>query len=175
MRKVRIGEATIATETFGSPDDPALVLVMGSTASMLGWPEGFCRSLAERGHFVIRYGHRDTGGSTTYPPGTARYAVEDMAANLTGVMDAYQVTKAHLVGMSLGGFIGQVATFRHPDRVASLTLIGSEPLGWDGPPLSHIAPEFMAHFGAMAGLEWSDEEAVADFVAGSQERSRRRG
>ena len=153
MRSIDLGEVSIATQAYGRSTDPAILLNMGATASMLGWPDEMCDALAARGFFVVRYDNRDTGLSTTYPPGAPSYGVEDMAADLVGVLDAYGVSRAHIVGMSLGGFIAQVAALSTPDRVASRTLIGSEPLGWDGEPLPHIAPAFMEHFSALAALD----------------------
>ena len=49
MRTIDNNGVGLATESFGAPGDPALVLVMGATASMLGWPDGLCHALAERG------------------------------------------------------------------------------------------------------------------------------
>jgi pimeloyl-ACP methyl ester carboxylesterase len=71
---------------------------------------------------------------------------------------------AHLVGMSLGGYIAQMLALTAPGRVASLTLIGSEPLGWDGGPLPHISDAFLAHFAALGALDWTDRAAVAAFL-----------
>lgn len=159
---------TLATESFGRPSDPALVLVMGATASMLGWPQALCHALAERGLFVIRFDHRDTGESTTVPPGKASYAVEDMAEDVLAVMQGYGLEQAHLAGMSLGGYIAQIVALRHPGRAASLTLIASEPLGWDGAPLPHISDAFLKHFSALANLDWTDRQAAADFLVESE-------
>ncbi|WP_375687643.1 alpha/beta fold hydrolase [Pseudooceanicola sp. LIPI14-2-Ac024] len=164
MKPIRSGEVTIATESFGDPADPPVVLVMGATASMLGWPEPFCMALSHRDRFVIRYDHRDTGQSTTVAPGAADYAVEDMVADLFAVLDGYGLAAAHLVGMSLGGYIAQMAALTDPDRVLSLTLLASEPLGWDGEPLPHIAPAFLDHFAGFATLDWSNRDAVAAFL-----------
>lgn len=158
----------LATESFGNVGDPALVLIMGATASMLGWPDALCHMLAERGLHVLRFDHRDTGQSTTVPPGAARYAVEDMAADVLAVMAGHGVQKAHLAGMSLGGYIAQMVALMQPGRVLSLTLIASEPLGWDGEALPHISDDFLAHFGALATLDWADQEAVADFLVESE-------
>src|SRR4051812_17147672 len=63
------GEATataiaIAYETFGHPSDPAVLLVMGFGTQMVGWDADFCRLLAARGRYVIRYDNRDCGLST---------------------------------------------------------------------------------------------------------------
>ena len=168
MRMVDSRGIRLATENFGKPEDPALLLVMGATASMLGWPDAFCTALAERGLFVIRFDHRDTGRSTTVPPGEASYQVEDMAGDVLAVLDAYGIEKAHLAGMSLGGYISQMLAVTQPERVASLTLIASEPLGWDGEALPHISPDFLAHFGALESLDWSNKAAVADFLTESE-------
>ncbi len=158
----------LATESFGKVGDPALVLVMGATASMLGWPDALCLKLADRGLHVLRFDHRDTGRSTTVAPGEATYSVEDMAGDVLAVMAGHWVEKAHLVGMSLGGYIAQMVALMQPGRVASLTLIATEPLGWDGEPLPHISDDFLAHFGALATLDWADQEAVADFLVKSE-------
>jgi len=158
----------LATEAFGDPNDQPVLLVMGATASMLGWPDEFCISLAERGLHVIRYDHRDTGQSTTVPPGEATYAVEDLAEDAIAILDAYGIDKIHLIGMSLGGYITQMLAVAQPKRVASLTLIASEPLGWDGAELPHISQAFLDHFSTLASLDWSDRGAVADFLVESE-------
>jgi pimeloyl-ACP methyl ester carboxylesterase len=161
---VRSGDATIATQSYGPVDGPGVVLVMGATASMLWWPETLWRGLAEAGWRVVRYDNRDTGRSTSYEPGTANYSVEDMAGDLEAVLDAYGFERAHLVGMSLGGLIAQIAAVTSPERVASMTLIGSEPLGGSEAELPGIDERFMAHFATMGDLDWSDDEAVARFL-----------
>ena len=51
-------------ETFGSPDDPAVLLIMGLGGPMGWWDSELCNGLADRGFFVIRYDNRDTGRST---------------------------------------------------------------------------------------------------------------
>src|SRR5213596_2672231 len=48
-------------EAFGDSADPAMLLVMGLGMQLLAWEEGFCRMLAERGFYVIRYDNRDVG------------------------------------------------------------------------------------------------------------------
>lgn len=158
----------LASQSFGSPSGPPLVLIMGATASMLGWPTALCQMLADHGLYVLRFDHRDTGESPTCPPGAPDYTVEDMAADVLAVMDAHGLPKAHLMGMSLGGYLAQMLALTDPERVLTLTLIGSEPLGWDGPPLPHIAPKIMDHFAALTTLDWSDRNAVIAFLTGTE-------
>lgn len=155
----------IATESFGDRNNTPILLIMGATASMLGWPNSLCEVLASAGRFVIRYDHRDTGQSTSVPPGEAHYSVEDLAQDAAALLDAYGLAKAHIVGMSLGGLIAQIIAVSQPQRVGSLTLIAAEPLGWDGPPMPEISPELIEHFGKLATLDWSDRDAVIDFLA----------
>lgn len=164
MMIIESNDIELATQSFGAEGDPTVLLVMGATASMLGWPDGFCEALAANGLRVVRFDHRDTGRSTTVPPGEAAYTVEGMAGDVVAVMDAQGLETANLVGMSLGGLLSQIVALDHADRVRTLTLIASEPLGWDGDPLPHIAPAFMEHFGTIADLDWSDADAVTDFL-----------
>lgn len=53
----------IEYETFGVREQPPLLLVMGLGAQMIAWDEAFCRDLAARGFFVIRFDNRDAGKS----------------------------------------------------------------------------------------------------------------
>jgi len=83
-------------------------------ASAVWWPGDFCRQLADLGRYVIRYDHRDTGRSVSYVPGQIEYSVEDLADDAVGVLDAYGIGRAHLVGMSLGGFLSQLIALKYP-------------------------------------------------------------
>ena len=163
-RTVSNGAIKLAAEAFGDPKDAPLVLSMGATASMLWWPEELCEKLAAQGRYVIRYDHRDTGQSTTTPPGAPDYTVEDIAADLIAIMDGFALPRADIVAMSLGAYIAQMAALTAPNRIRSLTLMGAEPLGWTGPALPGIAPAFLDHFVAFETLDWANREAVAAFM-----------
>jgi len=162
----------ICSESFGNPAHPAVLLIMGATCSMVYWDEEFCQRLADTGRFVIRYDNRDTGRSTTYEPGIAPYTVADMADDAVGVLDTYGIRQAHLVGMSLGGMIAQIMAVKHPQRVCSITLVASSFFGpaselneTELPPMDE---RILAYHAKGASLDWSDEEAVADYlVSGS--------
>jgi pimeloyl-ACP methyl ester carboxylesterase len=162
-RNVEANGAQLCTEPFGDPADPPVLLIMGTGASMLWWEEGFCRLLANGGRFVIRYDHRDTGRSVTYQVGRPEYSGADLVADAAGVLDAYQVPVAHLVGVSAGGAFAQLLAFGHPDRVASLTLISTTPVRSGDrtlPSPSHAFGEFVS----TASVDWSDAESVIDYL-----------
>jgi pimeloyl-ACP methyl ester carboxylesterase len=150
----RVGDVELCYETFGDPADPALLLVMGLATQMLGWHEDFCASLAERGHFVIRFDNRDIGRSSVVPgrPPTlwqlarrsrraAAYTLEDMAADGIGLLDHLGVERAHVVGASMGGMIAQTLAGRHPERTLSLVSIMSNTGAlWSGQPALGMYP-----------------------------------
>ena len=158
---VQANGVDICVQTFGDPADPAILLIHGAMTSMYGWEEEFCQRLAAGDCFVIRYDHRDTGRSVSYPPAEPPYSLRDLTADAIGVLAALGVDIAHLVGMSMGGGIAMLAALDWPDRVASLTLIGTSPGGPDLPPMS---PEFLAHVSGSEPPDWSDTEAVVDHM-----------
>ena len=84
----------ICTDSFGDPADPCILLVMGASASMLLWEVDFCQRLADGGRFVIRYDNRDTGKTTSCPPGEPNYTIDDMAADGAAVLDAYGIEQS---------------------------------------------------------------------------------
>src|SRR5687767_11367088 len=97
-RLYRVNDVELCAESFGADRDPAVLLIMGAMASMVWWPDGLCDKLAARGRRVIRYDHRDTGRSTSYEPGVARYSVDDLASDALGLLDALGVDRAALAG-----------------------------------------------------------------------------
>lgn len=162
----------LCVETFGDRTDPAILLIMGSAASMLYWDAAFCARLAGGGRFVIRYDHRDTGRSTSYEAGAPPYALRDLAADAVGLLDAFDLARAHLFGMSMGAAIAQLIALDHPGRVASLTLSSSTPggPGHDSPDLPPMSDELAATFTDDAPQpDWSDRAAVIEHhVAGER-------
>lgn len=126
-RMIEANGVELCTESFGVPGDPAILLVMGVGASMLWWDQVFCRMLADGGRFVVRYDHRDTGRSTSYPPGRPGYSGADLAGDAAAVLDAYGLEGAHVVGVSAGGAFAQVLALEFPERVVSLVLISTSP------------------------------------------------
>jgi pimeloyl-ACP methyl ester carboxylesterase len=160
-RIIHTNGVDLCVETFGDPACPAMLLIMGAAASMLGWEDEFCRRLAAGSRFVIRYDNRDTGRSVSYEPGAPQYTMRDLVADALGLLDAFGLARAHFVGMSAGGVISQLVAVDHPKQVASLTLISTSP---GGPDLPGPSDEFLAFVTAAAMRDWSDRTAVVNYI-----------
>jgi pimeloyl-ACP methyl ester carboxylesterase len=160
---VQANGAALCVQTFGAPTDPAVLLVMGAGASMDWWEDDFCARLAAGPRHVIRYDHRDTGQSTSYPPGEPGYTGDDLVADVAALLAALGVRRAHVVGQSMGGALAQLLALDHPECVASLTLVATSPAGPDDdlPPMSD---EARAAFAAIAEPDWSDRAAVIEYL-----------
>ncbi len=87
-RIVDVNGVDLCVDTTGDAADPAILLISGMGGSMDWWEEEFCQRLAAGGRFVIRYDHRDTGRSVSYPAGAPGYTGADLAADAAGVLDA---------------------------------------------------------------------------------------
>jgi pimeloyl-ACP methyl ester carboxylesterase len=130
-------------ETFGSADDPALLLIMGFTAQLTSWEAALCERLAAGGHFVVRFDNRDCGLSTCFdgvtvdlgavmsaamaeePIPPVPYTLSDMAADAMGLLDHLGIERSHVMGASMGGMIAQTVAIEHPGRTRSLISIMS--------------------------------------------------
>lgn len=145
------GAVDLYYEDLGNPADPPVLLIMGLGAQLPMWPDGFCSRLVDAGYRVIRFDHRDTGLSAKMhgeqAPGSVYwrlgryfmgktspvpYTLIDMTDDVVTLLDHLAITRAHVVGASLGGMIAQILAATHPDRVSSLAIIMST----TGKPLS---------------------------------------
>ena len=77
---------------------------MGRGSQLTAWDPEFCRELADRGYYVIRYDHRDVGLSTWLDDvygddaDTRPYSISDMADDAAGLLDALKIDSTHVVG-----------------------------------------------------------------------------
>jgi pimeloyl-ACP methyl ester carboxylesterase len=143
MSIVRANGLEFDVEVHGDPAGTPLLLVMGLGMPSALWPDEFVQALTDQGLRVLTFDNRDCGGSTRFEgvpvpnvlgaigrallrrPVAAPYRLEDMAADTVGLLDALGIGRAHVVGASMGGMIGQVVAAQHPGRVLSLTSIMS--------------------------------------------------
>ena len=159
MPQVRANNIDIEYESFGRDSDPVVLLIMGFSGQLTLWPASFCDGLAAQGYRVIRFDNRDVGKSTHLAhlgapdiaglmaavmsggEATAPYALDDMAADAAGLLEALSISGAHIVGASMGGMIAQVFAINHPAKTKSLVSIMSTTGRRDLPP---ARPEAMA-------------------------------
>ena len=155
MPNVTANGIQIEYDTFGDNSSPALLLVMGGGSQMIFWEVEFCELLAKRGHFVIRFDNRDIGLSTKFEKAgipdimaatkgehvNPAYTLDDMADDAVGLLDVLGIETAHICGASVGGMIAQVISYRHPERILSLTSIMSST---GNPELPQIEPDVLA-------------------------------
>ncbi len=122
---------------------PAILLIHGLGMQLTAWPETLVQRLMQRGFRVIRMDNRDVGLSSFLddrptpilrctlcsvaglPVGPVPYTLADMANDAVGVLDACGVDRAHVMGASMGGMIGQWMAVNHANRVQSLTSVMS--------------------------------------------------
>jgi pimeloyl-ACP methyl ester carboxylesterase len=133
---------TLEFETFGSNQNPPLLLVSGLGAQLVSWPRQFCQGLADGDRFVIAFDNRDCGlssklegrgaelssiiaaaaaGNRALARSLAAYTLSDMSQDALALLDALGIEQAHVLGASMGGAIAQTMAIEHPDRLLSLT------------------------------------------------------
>ncbi|MEV6636931.1 alpha/beta hydrolase [Actinoplanes sp. NPDC051470] len=128
---------SLCYEAIGDAADPVMLLIMGVGEQLIAWPDGFCEILAGHGFRVIRFDNRDVGWSDWFDEAgdvdlaglaagdlsTVRYGLSDMVADTVGLLAALDVSRAHVVGVSMGGGIAQQMAIENPELVASLASI----------------------------------------------------
>ncbi|MBA3586067.1 MAG: alpha/beta fold hydrolase [Chloroflexi bacterium] len=151
MPRTHANGIEIEYESFGDQAHVPLLLLSGGGAQLTFWQEAFCEQLASHGFCVVRLDNRDVGLSTYFDAAgvpdvpavrdgreLAPYLLDDMAQDTVDVIDALGAPSAHVVGISLGGYIAQVMAINHPDRVLSIVSMASGVGGSDniygGPP-----------------------------------------
>jgi len=114
-------------ETFGKPENPAVLLINGMDDLCTSWYAGFCNPIIETGYYIIRFDNRDCGLSTWIDSWEkdVPYTIEDMAGDAVALLDALNIKNAHVIGASMGGMIAQRIAIDYPERVSTLTSISS--------------------------------------------------
>ncbi|MFM7330307.1 MAG: alpha/beta fold hydrolase [Brachymonas sp.] len=141
--KLRANNIEIEVEQHGDPNHPAVLLVMGLGMQLIAWPPTVIEPLVKAGYRVITFDNRDIGLSDKMDglprvnfvwqvlrakmglSVKAPYALQDMALDALGVLDALEISTAHVVGVSMGGMIAQRMALAAPQRIISLTSIMS--------------------------------------------------
>lgn len=185
---VKVKDLTFWTENFGNHSDPTCLLICGAGAPAKFWTDAFCSAIANRGYFVIRYDHRDQGLSSTVDYKRHPYTVRDLANDSLGILDGYEVTKAHVIGHSMGGMIAQLLAIFFPQRILSMTSMCVSVVDKGISPPKHIMdvllqnipsqnfeadlPNFMRSWKVLNGEAMIDEEIAKAYTRDFYVRSK---
>jgi len=139
-----VGELDIAYRIVEpDPDKPKAVVIMGLGGSNVAWGDALISGLANGGYEILLLDNRDTGASTRFDEWgqpvlwwellkyrlgfsvNAPFTLNDMGADIAGLMDAVGYTEAHIVGASMGGMIAQIVAAEYPEKTRSLISIMS--------------------------------------------------
>ncbi|GAB1437594.1 alpha/beta hydrolase [Providencia sp.] len=145
-------------DSFGTPENPAIVLIPGLGGHNISWTSDFCQQLANAGFYILRVDNRDTGLSPhmdNFPSidlgaliqkmqngeqFAIPYTLMDMADDIIQLLDSLSIDKAHVIGRSMGGMIAQLVAAKYPERTLSLCAIMSST---GNPALPQSEPDVM--------------------------------
>jgi 3-oxoadipate enol-lactonase len=115
--RIDAGDLSVNYELDGPPEAPVVAFSHCLAGNLDIW-RGQAKALADEFR-VLRYDSRGHGGtSATDPP----YSMDVLAEDLVHLLDGLGIRKAHFVGISMGGMIGQTLALRHPERIEGLIL-----------------------------------------------------
>ena len=156
MARFTAKSGEIYFEHSGSRAVPRVLFIQGLGCQIVHWPESLIEGVVDAGLCAVTFDNRDSGlshGSEAPPPSlmsllAARddpgdlapaYSLSDMAQDAVDLLDHIGQGGAHVIGVSMGGMIGQRMAIEHPDRVYSLTSIMSSTGNPELPPPSEEA------------------------------------
>ncbi len=131
--KLRVNQIELEVEDSAQRDRPAVLLIMGLGMQLIAWPPQLLQALDQNGCRVIRFDNRDCGLSSNFDHlgvpnllwnGVKQrlgwsvkrpYSLQDMARDALGVLDALDVQRAHVIGVSMGGMIAQRLAWTAPE------------------------------------------------------------
>lgn len=114
--QVKVHDIDVAYRVLGEGQPLVMIMGYGSTKNL--WEDRLLRQLATR-FKVITFDNRGLGASSS---GTHAFSIEQFADDTAGLMAALGVSKAHVLGWSMGAMIAQELALRHPERVNRLVL-----------------------------------------------------
>jgi pimeloyl-ACP methyl ester carboxylesterase len=152
------GDVRIAYETRGK--GAPLLLVHGLGYDRRGW--GPLHDLVAEEQRVLLVDNRGVGESD-FPPGP--YTVAEMAADAVSVLDAAGIERAHVLGVSLGGYIAQEIALSYPGRIDRLVLCSTSCAGPNQHPMPAVGVDAFGRFPTLereAGLRLMVENSLGD-------------
>ena len=125
MSRVRIDDLEMYYEIHGNGFP--LVLISGYSGSTESWDVLVPRVRDLSKHYrVVIFDDRVTGRSSA-PEGD--YSIKAMGDDVAGLLNSLRISKAHVLGQSMGGMIAQELAINHPQKVNGLILVCTTPRG----------------------------------------------
>ena len=156
-KHVDVNGLSMAYETSG--EGPALLLVAGTGYPGATWPRHMVEELA-RDFTVVVFDHRGTGLT---PATDEPYSTRQFAADAAGLLQALDVSPAHVLGHSMGGRVAQWMALDEPNLVTSLVLAATGPGQFsDAEPVQRGIPVHTAEALAELGYEDYMRKHIAD-------------
>jgi len=118
----KVNGIKIAYAELGDKKNPPVVLIHGYTDSYLSFSQ-VAPLIADAGFYVIVPELRGHGNSDKPKKGV--YSVDEHTSDINALLEKLGVKGANITGHSLGSFIAQNIAVKNPDKVSSITLIGS--------------------------------------------------
>src|SRR5918996_107624 len=132
-QKVTVGDIDIAYKQLGKSNAKPIILITGFGATMDMWNPLLLEKLSSSNYTVIIFDNRGAGESTA---GTKEFSISQFANDTVGLLDALNITKADILGWSMGSFIAQELTLANPEIVDKLILYASLCGGNESKPAS---------------------------------------
>src|SRR5919198_276086 len=121
-QKVTVGDIDIAYKQLGKSNAKPIILITGLGATMDTWSPLLLEQLASSNYYVTIFDNRGTGNTTA---GTKQFSISQFAKDTSGLLDALKISKADVLGWSLGSYIAQELILTNPDKVSNLILYAS--------------------------------------------------
>ena len=180
LQMAAVGELDIAYRIVEpDPDKPKAVVIMGLGGSNVAWGDALISGLANGGYEILLLDNRDTGASTRFDEWgqpvlwwellkyrlgfsvNAPYTLNDLGADIAGLMDAVGYDEAHIVGASMGGMIAQIVAAQYPEKTRSLISIMSTTNAPHLPPPTDEAEMRLRNL-ATGAAETDREQSIRD-------------
>ncbi|MEL6233650.1 MAG: alpha/beta hydrolase [Pseudomonadota bacterium] len=127
MAQITANGIAIEVEVHGPAAADAVLLIRGLGSQLIHWPPALINGLVAAGFRVVTFDNRDTGLSEKMDA-APDYRLSDLAADAVGVLDALEIARAHVFGISMGGMIVQELALRASARLLSATIVMSSSL-----------------------------------------------
>ena len=121
-QKVTVGDIDIAYKQLGKSNAKPIILITGLGATMDTWSPLLLEQLTSSNYYVTIFDNRGTGNTTA---GTKQFSISQFAKDTSGLLDALKISKADVLGWSLGSYIAQELILTNPDKVSNLILYAS--------------------------------------------------